>query len=263
MTKSAQTINRIFLIFGIFCLIFYLIEGIAVRFGQSLLFLWLLLGLFCIGRFFLWRSAWAKGKAAPLPRWMLTVLRVAAVCFIGVFLFVESRIFAAAFRKPPEDLDAVVVLGALVREDGTPSGSLRERIDAAYEFLSGDPDMVCIASGGQGENEPMSEAECIRSELVRRGIEPERIRLEDRSTNTGENLVNSFALLPDTALRVGIVTNDFHVYRALALGRSLSELELFGVPARSTVFGFIHYSMREFFAVAAYYVRGDLPSLSP
>ena len=263
MTKRAQTVNRIFLGFGVFCLLFYLIQGITVRFGQSLLFLWLLLGLFCIGRYFLWRRAWAKGKSTPLPPWALTVLRVAAVCFIGVFLFVEARIFAAAFRRPPKDLDAVIVLGALVRADGTPSGSLRERIDAAYEMLSADPDMVCIASGGQGENEPMSEAECIRSELVRRGIAPERIQPEDRSTNTAENLANSFALLPDTAQRVGIVTNDFHVYRAVALGRSLSDLELYGVPARSTVFGFLHYSMREFFAVAAYYVRGDLPSLSP
>ena len=57
---------------------------------------------------------------------------------------------------------------------------------------------------------------------------------------------------------MGIVTNDFHVSRAVAVGRTLGGFTLCGVPARSSVFGFIHYAVREFFAVSVSYLRGNL-----
>ena len=55
MTKKEQRINRLFLYAGILTLIYYLGQGITVRFGQSLLYLWLMLSAVCFGRFFLWK----------------------------------------------------------------------------------------------------------------------------------------------------------------------------------------------------------------
>ena len=134
-----------------------------------------------------------------------------------------------------------------------------QRINAARVYLEENPDTVCIASGGQGEDEPMSEAECIRDHLVAGGIDADRILLEDRSTSTEENMRYSLPMLrsPETdAESVGIVTNDFHVFRALCLARKNGGFTFYGVPARSTVFGFIHYAMREFFTLSVSLVRG-------
>ena len=116
-----------------------------------------------------------------------------------------------------------------------------------------------IASGGQGEDEPMSEAECIRDHLVAGGIDADRILLEDRSTSTEENMRYSLPMLRSLETDVesiGIVTNDFHVFRALCLARKNGGFTFYGVPARSTVFGFIHYAMREFFTLSVSLVRG-------
>ena len=84
MTKKEQRINRLFLYAGILTLIYYLGQGITVRFGQSLLYLWLMLSAVCFGRFFLWKWAWKHGKSAPIPRpprasiWRKTRIRYAS-----------------------------------------------------------------------------------------------------------------------------------------------------------------------------------------
>ena len=176
MTKKAQHINRFFLIAGILTLLFYLGQGITVRFGQSLLYLWLMLSIVCFARYFLWKRAWKHGKEAPIPKAWLRVIDTVAAAAIAAFLTVEGFVFSGAFQKPPEGLDAIIVLGARVDETG-PSGSLRERIAAAEKYLTDNPGTICIASGGQGEDEPMSEAQCIRDYLIAAGIDPERIRL--------------------------------------------------------------------------------------
>jgi len=120
-----------------------------------------------------------------------------------------------------------------------------------------------VASGGRGEDEPMSEAECIYERLTAAGIDADRILIEDRSTSTQENLSNSFALLGDGVSSVGIVTNDFHICRALCTGQELGDYLLSPVPARSSVSGFVHYSMREFFALTVSWIRGELPLSFP
>lgn len=257
MTKSARIFNTACLIAGVLSLLFYLLQGLIVRFGQSLLYAWLLLGLFLVGRYFLWRRAWERGETAPFPRWMVIAGRGLIGLALAVFLFGESFILAAAFRPAPEGLDAVIVLGAKVNEDG-PSGSLRERIETAADYLRRNPDTLAVASGGQGEDEPISEAECIFEGLTAAGIDPGRIRLEDRSLSTLENLRNSFALLPEGTESVGLVTNEFHIFRSLALGRELGGYTLSGVPARSSIPGFIHYAMREFFASAVLLLEGHI-----
>lgn len=71
----------------------------------------------------------------------------------------------------------MVVLGCQVSASGEPTVMLRDRIDAAYDYLSAHPESRCVASGGQNDNEPISEAACIRNTLAARGIDPDRILL--------------------------------------------------------------------------------------
>ena len=258
MTKKARIFNDILLFFGILCLVYYIGMGLAVRFGQSLLFLWPVVGLFCIGRWALYRRAFREGRHSPFPRWFYMPVRIVICLFLAFFFLVEGYIFSCAAAKAPADLDAVIVLGARVNSDG-PSGSLRERASAAAEYLRQNPDTLCIVSGGQGKDEPMSEAGCIRDILIEGGIDSGRIIAEEESTDTIENLTNSFALLPEEARNIGIITNDFHVCRALFIGRQLSDYSLSGVSARSSVFGFIHYAAREFCGLVVSWITGELP----
>ena len=193
------------------------------------------------------------------PKWLRALVGcVIAVCMTAILATLGKMAMAAADRPADGQDCTVVVLGCQVFPDGHPSLMLRGRINAAYDYLTAHPDALCIASGGQGSDEGISEAECIRRDLIALGIAEGRIILEDESTDTLSNLQNSFALLPPGTERVGIVTNDFHIFRALAMARHISGLEFCGVPAASTPYGFIHYAMREFFAVAQGLVKGEL-----
>ena len=66
---------------------------------------------------------------------------------------------------------------------------LRERLIAAQDYLDENPEAVCVVSGGQGADESMSEAQCMRTKTsTEHGIAPERIYMEDKSTSTRENI---------------------------------------------------------------------------
>lgn len=124
-----------------------------------------------------------------LPR-----LKTASVCLcmvfwicLAVFLSVEAVVFSTGRKAPAANADYVIILGAQVRGE-TPTLVLNARINAAAEYLKKHPEAVCVASGGKGTGENISEAEAIRRGLVRLGISVDRILLEDCSTSTVENL---------------------------------------------------------------------------
>ena len=121
----------------------------------------------------------------------------------------------AGNRPGPEDC-TVVVLGCQVSANGEPTVMLRDRIDAAYDYLTAHPESRCVASGGQNDNEPISEAACIRNTLAARGIDPDRILLEDRSRSTEENLRFTAEIIRQQGFnpRVAIASDNFHQLRA-------------------------------------------------
>ena len=92
------------------------------------------------------------------------------VCF-GLFAAVVTGtvIYHASLGNPGVACDYIVVLGCGV--NGTvPSLSLRNRIDAAYAYLIANPDTVCVVSGGQGPDEDITEAACMKRELTAMGM---------------------------------------------------------------------------------------------
>ncbi len=246
--KHSRIINLAFLIFGVLCILYYLGMGLAVRFGQSLLWMWPAVGAVCIARYILVKRSLDTGRPVPIPEKLLRVIRVAVIVCVSVFLIAELFICSAAFTESVDGLDAIIVLGA--RVNGTvPSGALSQRILAAGDYLLRNPDTLCIVSGGRGDGENMTEARCMKEHLEFMGISPDRIITEERSFDTVTNFLYSLPLLPEGTERVGIVTNDFHLFRSLAVARKMSGLEFHPISAPSTPYGFLHYAMREFFAV--------------
>ena len=127
---------------------------------------------------------------------------------------------------------------------------LGRRLDAAYDYLTENEDAVIIVSGGQGTGEDISEAECMKKELVRRGISPERILKEDQSTNTSENLSFSKKILEEKGLgnHIVIITDSFHQFRSSLIAHDLS-LETNSFNARTPCYLVLTYWVREWFGI--------------
>ena len=150
---------------------------------------------------------------------------VALVTLCGLML-------SSVSTKEKKNLDYLIVLGAQVRENG-PSAVLQYRLDAALSYMQENPETICIVSGGLGVNEPFSEAKGMSDYLISHGILSERIILEDTSRNTVENIRNSKALIRNFDGSVGIVTNNFHVFRAVGIAKAQGLGDVYGISAYS------------------------------
>lgn len=215
------------------------------------------LGLLALGILF-----WPQVKKLLQQLWKNRVMRVILIllCVLSgallLWAFVLCGKVSHGMRQPESRAETVIVLGCQVR-DGQPSRLLRHRIDAAAEYLDAHPQAVCIVSGGQGANEDMTEASCMQRELIARGIAPERILVEDRSTTTQENLAFSRKLMEQNGLtgKVLIVSNKFHIYRALLLAKA-QGLDADGLPASCEWYMLPPYVFREALALIYHCVFG-------
>lgn len=192
-------------------------------------------------------------------------LRVAVTVLLvigmAVFIIIEIPIVREARTDAPDDCEYVIVLGAGLRGD-VPTLSLRNRLDAALEWLEAHPDCVAVVSGGQGPGENMPEGEAMGIWLEARGIEPERIIVEDKSTSTMENLENSFALIREAGGEpdgnCAIITSEYHLCRAKLMAESLG-VEAWGVAAHTSWPSLmLNYFIREAFAVTYYRIFGAI-----
>ena len=146
----------------------------------------------------------------------------------------------------------MIVLGTAV-EGTEPSPMLGDRIEAAAKYMEKNPDVIAIVTGGKADEKNLSEAQCMYNELVKLGISPERILMEDQATSTMENFQFSIALLEEELGRVpkniGILTSEFHLLRARLIARSY-DLDVATIPAHtSDTKAFFTYYVREIFMV--------------
>lgn len=254
-----QKVMRILLVIaGILCLLYYCLIGfVAGLIHTSILFIWLVGALFC---FLL--SIFFPQLIGMIKRWKtwIKILVATPICIcLLLFLIGEIAILTGFVSEIPEqDADYLIVLGAKVNADG-PSLTLQKRIDAAYAYLAEHPHTIVVASGGQGSDEPMSEADCIADQLIRMGISPDRILLENQSTDTAENIQFSSQLIessPDKTILV--ISNDFHCFRAKGIARRYFEAEIGHISADSVIFLLPHYMVREFIGLTVDLVKGNI-----
>ncbi len=186
-------------------------------------------------------------KKLCLKKWgkVLTGFVVILAGLMAVLVIVAGTSIMSAANNPPKSETTVIVLGCKVNPSG-PSLMLKSRIDAAYEFLKENPDTKCIVSGGQGDDEHMSEAKCMYDELVKMGISKERVYIEDKSSTTRENIEFSKNIIEkeNFCKDITIITNDFHQYRASRIAAD-HGLKSYNVPADTPVSMFPTYFLRE------------------
>lgn len=164
------------------------------------------------------KSRGSKGKRRLIRLAVILGLLLAAQI---LFVTIQERSVRGIIPEA-DSYDAIIVLGAQVQPDGTPSIQLGWRLDAAAEAYRKHPVPVVVC-GAQGKDEPMSEAEAMAIYLYAQGVPEEDILKDPESFNTRQNLRNAAKLLetrPEVR-KVLIVTSDYHVARALALAKDM------------------------------------------
>lgn len=232
---------------------FYGLTIMLVGSGSWFFAFWFVLSaLFFAGGWATHSGAWAA--LPPVGRHAIGIVCVVLVVCLAATLALIARHLDD--RGEP-GLDYLVVLGAQVRSTG-PSVALRSRLDAAYDYLVANEDTRCIVTGAQGPNEPVTEADAMAAYLIERGIDPERIIIEDQATNTAENIRYSLAFLDAAHDRVGIVTNDYHLCRSLAIARKQGIVNVCGIAAGATPWYLPNNMIREAFGMAKDFAKGNL-----
>ena len=197
----------------------------------------LLLGLFILlgeGAFaYVVLTGFERGGAAPLPILLLffgvSVLYGSALMLMFV-LYVLYMQLLPHFRR----FDTILVHGCALLDGDRVSRILASRLDKALElFQRSKGQAIVIVSGGQGDDETVSEAEAMRGYLLEKDVPDEKIVPERFSRSTEENLRFSRQLLTERGGggRIALVTSNYHVYRCILLARELN-MRCVGIGAR-------------------------------
>lgn len=189
----------------------------------------------------------------PVTKVLWIIAKTAFFMFLIYAAAVSICMIIAMKIKPADDATAVI-LGAQVKPWGA-SRLLKQRIYAAEKYLNGHPRVKAVASGGKGENEPMSEAECIREFMIKDGIEPERIIVENRSVNTEQNLLYSLSVIKEEDLGgcIAIISDSYHQLRARIVAYKIDrDIRVGACNTENTKFGYFvypSYFVREWIAI--------------
>ena len=169
----------------------------------------------------------ASYKGRRCPTWVKAVL---ALVLIGVLTFgaLLGAVLAGSYDHISGQPQVMVILGCQVKDTG-PSVLLRDRLDKALTYLEDNPDLTVVVSGGQGPDEPTTEARAMADYLMDHGVAEEDILLEEESHNTAQNFQYTGQLLEEEGYdleqtQVVVVSNGFHLTRA----RMLAERAGFG-----------------------------------
>ena len=234
--------------------ILYGITVMLVNSGSKFFCVWYAGGIcFLLLSLFIRKNIFAK-----LPKAVNALLAACAAFGIVFVLLTQGMVVSGFMDSEKENLDYIIVLGSQVKPSG-PAVVTRLRLDRAYEYAVNNPDTVIIVSGGQGSNEPATEASVMKEYLVSKGIDESRIIAEDKSTNTSENLQFSMALtdgLQDSS--VGIVSSEFHMFRALAIAKKCGYTDTYGIPARSVRLYLPNNMLRESIGILKDLLMGNL-----
>lgn len=196
--------------------------------------------------YFLGKNNTSWWKLLPWPV-QVSVIVCACIC-LCIFLGAQYHIIKAMRQKVPGKLKYLIVLGAHVR-GSVPSNALKKRLDCAAEYLRENPSTKVIVSGGQGTGEDITEALAMERYLLEKGIERGRILQESRSVNTRENIRFSSAYINSKEEALGIVTNNFHIFRGISIAKKQGFTNVWGLPAESDRILQVSYLTREGLAV--------------
>ena len=175
----------------------------------------------------------------------LTVTYLECILVATIIIAIKSIKKKVKFNK-----DYMLILGCQVRKDGTLTPLLKGRVDRALKFRNDQlkatgKDLIFVPSGGKGNDEIISEAEAMKNYLIEQGIKSKNILVENKSTNTYENIKFSNKLINNKKANIGFSTTNYHVLRA-GLIATEQGLKLEGIGSKTKSYFWINAFVREF-----------------
>ena len=216
---------------GVLCFIYFVAIMVFSGPGTSFAFIWLVLALV----FGLAASGKLVGRlsGAGLP---LSVRVAAATLFVTglvVFVIVEILVFTGVTQEDPKGLDYVIVLGAKVQQEGV-SKSLKMRLDKANQYGEENHDTIFVLSGGKGKDE--------RRPRLFGGLAPGDLAIE----------------APEKPVQIGVLTSNFHLFRAVQIGKKWGIPDIQGIAAPSELWMLPHFCVRECAAILKDKLMGNM-----
>lgn len=274
-------IDGILIGLAVLCVAYFIVIVAYAGIGTSFAFIWLFFAALLL---FLVYGKWYYSRNMDrIPRWV--PVSVVTTCAAGLIVLgvLCVLVFLGAASPDKRNLDYVIVLGARVKEH-TVSNSLKMRLDRAMEYAQENPDTILVLSGGQVAGESVSEAQVMREYLAYNGVRPEQILIEDRSISTVENIAYSrlvieqhrmkdkkelaplrqkmtsvpYAIAPDKPLEIGVLTSNFHIYRARLTAEKWGFENVYGICADSDPVLFIHLCVRECASIVKDRLMGNM-----
>lgn len=269
---------------AVLCLVYFIAILVYSGMGTAHVLIWL---LFACG---LGAAAWSVRYYQKYPKRLPLRLPVSLVTLCGLGLVVMAVLQILILSRIPQvaesGLEYVIVLGASVKGD-EPGKTLRLRLDKAAEYAAQNPETTLILSGGRSENDEVVEAVAMRNYLLEKGVPEDRMVLEVQSLSTVENIAYSRVLIEDmrrqrkeenhqndrtlpaylpfamgaehrSTHQIGILTSNFHLYRALQIARKQGMEGVCGIASPSDKVLFFHLCFRDGLAVLKERLAGNL-----
>ena len=173
----------------------------------------------------------------------------------------------SAKHIPKFDKDAIIILGCQIKKDGKLTNLLKARVDRAIEFANMQKEhsgksITFVPSGGKGSDEIISEAQAMKNYLLSHGIENEKILIDDKSTNTYENISFSNKIINDSIpnARIAFSTTNYHVLRAGSIAYN-QGINLEGIGAKTKTYFWVNAFIREFIATIVSEKKIHIPAM--
>ena len=246
-----------FILLSVLCILYFIVIAVYSGIGTSFIWIWLLFAaVFALMSFFL---AHTKKHRDELPKRFPIAVFTTFLAGAAVFFVIMVPVLRYAKTPAEPGCTYVVVLGARVYPDKL-SSTLVKRLDRAYAYYQENPGTIFILSGGQGRDEPVPEAMAMYNYLYRKGMPDQNMRVEIFSKSTVENIRFSKRLIEADKLtayrsvypekmRTGIITSDFHMFRAIGIAGQQLYINPTPISAPSDPVMFLHLCVRECAAI--------------
>ena len=164
--------------------------------------------------------------AIVLAAALLSLSAVALTNAIVLFS-TKDKIVTPEVAATLEDVDCIVVLGCLVRADGTPSDMLADRLLTGTELYFNGASPILLMSGDHGQEE-YDEVNAMKSFALEKGVSSDNIFMDHAGFSTYESMYRAKEIFG--ADKIIVVTQGYHLPRALYIAKSLG-IEAYGVSA--------------------------------
>jgi vancomycin permeability regulator SanA len=162
---------------------------------------------------------------------LLCLALIGAAAVLGINLYVKNsyaeRIISSEEAADLKGIDCILVLGCQVKDDGSPSDMLKDRLRRSIEVYNLGAAPKILMSGDHGQ-EDYDEVGTMKKYAVDAGLASEDIFMDHAGFSTYESVYRAKEIFG--ADRIIIITQKYHLYRALYIAGKLG-IEAYGVPS--------------------------------